>query len=91
MNSNNDEVLVIPEFFEIGVNLDSSENIIMRLGIQPRDGGPMISVRMEVGDAQNVGSNLLAHVSAIHGLRERFDGKWSQLVAQVHEADALDG
>ncbi|WP_457160649.1 hypothetical protein [Mycobacteroides abscessus] len=92
MNSNNDdELLVIPEYFEVGVDLDSSENIIMRLGIQPRDGGPLISVRMEVGDAHNIGSNLLAHVSAIHGLRQRFEGKWSQLVAQVHEADALDG
>lgn len=91
MNSNNDEVMVIPEYFEIGVDLESQENIVMRLGIRPRDGGPLISVRMEVGDAQNVGSNLLAHVSAIQGLRERFNGRWNDLVTMVNEADALDG
>ncbi|MDM2350227.1 Uncharacterised protein [Mycobacteroides abscessus subsp. abscessus] len=86
----NDETKIIPTEFEIGIDLDNSENICMRLGVIPANGA-MTSIRLEVEDAHNIATALLGHVSAIEAMRTRFAGRWSELVEQVQASELLDG
>ncbi|CPT00595.1 Uncharacterised protein [Mycobacteroides abscessus subsp. abscessus] len=86
-----DEIKIVPREFELGIDLDSSENICMRLGVWPHNGGPQTSIRLEVEDARNIATAMLGHVSAIEAMRTRFAGRWSELAAQVESSELLEG